>query len=52
MESDLRRECLDLSKNHDVIDETERKYIVGYICEAVGRRKQRVVGQFQQGRNS
>jgi len=42
----------DLSKNHDIIEETERKYIVGYICEAVGRRKQPVAGQLQQRRNS
>ena len=33
----------DLSKNRDIIEETERKYIVGYLCKAVGRRRKRVV---------
>jgi len=30
----------DLVANHDIIAETNRQYIVGYICKAVNRRKQ------------
>ena len=41
----IEKGIADLAKNHDIIEETERKYIVGYICKVVGRRKQRVVGQ-------
>jgi hypothetical protein len=30
----------DLVANRDIIAETNRQYIVGYICKAVNRRKQ------------
>lgn len=46
----IERGIADLSKNRDISEVTERKYIVGYLCKVVGRRKERVVAQLLQGK--
>jgi hypothetical protein len=48
----IEKGIADLSENRDISEITGRNYIVGYLCNAVGRRKQRVVGQLLQDRKS
>jgi hypothetical protein len=35
----------DLVGNNDIIGKADRRYIVGYLCKAVNRRKQGVIAQ-------
>ena len=48
----IEKAIADLAKNHDIVEETGRNHIVGYVCKAVGRRKQGVITQLERDLNS
>lgn len=41
----IEKSVADLVENQDLIEKTNREYIVGYVCKLVERRKTRILAQ-------
>jgi len=41
----IEKGIADLVENNDITEKTDRKYVVGYLCKSVDRRRQGVLHQ-------